>query len=128
MKKTLNAKGFYLLTVCLLFLLSAVGACSNSPDLETQLSGKWQRTQGDGIVVINLATNPKTLTVDGHSYNAEIETVDKGTYTVKVKVQASTGGPELWSLSQKWNDNGSSFKLAFRHNGTTETLVPAGKS
>ena len=128
MKKTLNAKDFTLFTVCLIFILLAFSACSSKADLETQVSGKWQRTQGDGIVDINLATNPKTLMIDGRSYTAEIEAVDQGTYTVKVKVQAPSGDPEVWSLSQKWNDNGSSFKLAFRHNGTTETLVPINKS
>jgi hypothetical protein len=128
MKKTLNAKAFTLLTVCVMLLLLFFGACSNTADLQTQVSGKWQRTQADGIVDINLAATPKTLVLDGQSYTAEIEGVDQGTYTVKVKVHPSDGDPETWSLSQKWNDNGSSFNLAFRHNGTTETLVPAGKS
>ncbi|WP_419655903.1 uncharacterized protein Dvar_50100 [Desulfosarcina variabilis str. Montpellier] len=128
MKKTLNAKAFPLLTVCVMLLLPVFCACTSSTDLETQVSGKWQRTQGDGIVDINLSATPKTVVLDGQSYTAEIEGVDKGTYTVKVKVQPTSGDAEIWSLSQKWNDNGSSFKLAFRHNGTTETLVPAGKS
>lgn len=125
MKKTLIALTITLLTLCALL---AVSGCSSTADLETQISGKWQRTKGDGIVDINLASTPKTLTFDGHSYDAVIEKVDQGANTVQVKVQTPSGESEVWSISQKWNDNGSSFKLAFRHNGTTETLTPAGQS
>lgn len=128
MKKKLSSSTFTLLTLCALLALIAIFSCSNQADIETQVSGKWQRTTGDGIVDINLAGNPKTLVFDGQSYNAVIEKVDQGTNTVQVKVQTPSGESEVWSISQKWNDNGSSFKLAFRHNGTTETLVPAGQS
>ncbi len=128
MKNASNARRFTLLAICGLFLALALCACSNTADLETQVSGKWRRTHGEGVVDINLATTPKTLIVDGQSYNAEIEGIDKGNYTVNVKVQTSSGQPEVWSLIQKWNDNGSSFNLAFRHNGTTETLTPADQS
>ena len=128
MNKLLNASTFTLLTLCAVLSLLAVYGCTSATDLETQVSGKWQRTQGDGIVDINLANNPKTLTFDGQSYAAVIEKVDQGTNTVQVKVQTPAGESEIWSLSQRWNDNGSSFKLAFRHNGTTETLAPAGQS
>lgn len=128
MRKPLNAWTITLLTLCASLSLLAFCACSNTADLETQISGKWQRTQGDGLVDIDLSHTPKTLIVDGQSYRAEVEKIDQGTYTVQIKVQNEAGGAEVWSITQKWNDNGSTFKLAFRHNGTTETLVPAGQS
>ena len=128
MKTTLNTSALTLLKLCALLSLLAFFGCSSTADLATQVSGKWQRTKGDGIVDINLAKAPKTLNVDGQSYNAEIEKVDQGTYTVEVKVKTPSGEQEVWSLSQRWNDNGSSFKLAFKHNGTTETLVPVSHS
>jgi hypothetical protein len=128
MRKTLNALTLALLSLCALLVMLNLCGCSNTKDLETQISGKWQQVQGDGLVDINLTSDPKTLNINGQSYNAVVEKVDKGTYTVEVKVQTPAGGSEVWTLSQKWDDNGSSFKLAFRHNGTTETLQPVGQS
>ena len=89
---------------------------------------RWQRTDGNGTVEINLANDPKSLVIDGQSYKAAIEKIEKGSYTTLVKVEVETGKAEVWSLRQVWDDNGSTFKLAFRHNGTQETLVHAGQS
>ena len=128
MKMMLNARTFTLLAMVALLCLPVFWACSDTADLQTQVSGKWQSTQDNGIVAINLTGDPKSLIINGQSYDAVVESVDQGTYTVQVKVQTPTGQSEVWFLSQKWNDNGSSFKLAFRHNGTTETLVPVARS
>ena len=128
MKKTLNAKAFPLLTVCVMLLLPVFCACTSSTDLETQVSGKWQRTQGDGIVDINLSATPKTVVLDGQSYTAEIEGVDKGTYTVKVKVQRHRVTPR-YGLSAR---NGmTTGRHSSWPSGTMEPprrWVPAGKS
>lgn len=128
MKYPLNRRRLILLVLFVLcFFLTIVG-CSSGPDMESQLTGKWQRTQGEGTVDINLAGSTKTVALDGHTFPAVVEKIDKGTFTVKLKVEVAAGKSEEWSLTQRWNDNGSSFKIAFRHNGTTETLVPAGQS
>ena len=71
---------------------------------------------------INLAKEPKSMTIDGRAFNAFVENIDKGSNTVKVKVETEAGKTEVWSIHQVWNDNGSTFKLKFRRNGTTETL------
>jgi hypothetical protein len=126
MKKTLTVQHLFLSAV--LFLLSIVIGCGSEASLETQISGSWQRTQGGGTVDIHLAGDPKSLVVDGQSYKAAIERIEKGSFTTLVKVEVEAGKTEVWSLRQVWDDNGSTFKLAFRHNGTHETLVPAGRS
>ena len=48
--------------------------------------------------------------------------------TVELLVNSDTGASEKWSLHQRWNDNGSAFTITLMHNGTSETLVPVGKS
>ena len=126
MKKALTVH--HVILVVVFFLFSLVIGCGSEASIETQISGSWQRTDGTGTVEINLAGEPKSLVIDGQSYNAAIEKIEKGSYTTLVKVEFETGKAEVWSLRQVWDDNGSTFKLAFRHNGTQETLVPAGQS
>jgi hypothetical protein len=109
-------------------IVGMVIGCGNEEKLETQISGSWQRTQGDGTVEINLEKSPMSLAFDGKTYAARIDKVDKGKNSVHLKVTTENGTSEEWILHQIWNDNGSAFKLAFSHNGTYETLVAAGKS
>lgn len=114
-----------ILTVVSFIMVFFVIGCASEGKIEEQISGKWKSTKGDGTVVINLASDPKSLAIDGHSYKAVIKEIDKGSFTTLVDVEIETGKTEVWSLRQVWDDNGSTFKLAFRHNGTQETLVPA---
>jgi len=127
MRRSLTVQ--YVIRLVVSFILfSIVFGCGSGTTLETQISGTWNRTQGNGTVDINLANESKSLVIDGHSYKAVVEKVDKGTFTTLVKVEIEAGKTEVWSIRQVWDDNGSTFKLAFRHNGTQETLVHADKS
>jgi len=115
--------------IVLAFIISGmVVGCGSEEKLETQISGSWQRVQGDGTVEINLEKSPLSLVFDGKTYAATIDKVDKGKNSIHIKVATENGTSEEWLLHQIWNDNGSTFKLAFSHNGTQETLVSAGKS
>lgn len=127
MKKSL-AMQRVIFTAVFFLLFSFVIGCGSQAKMETQISGSWQRAQGNGAVDINLANEPKSLVIDGHSYKAVIEKTEKGSFTTVIKVEIETGKTEVWSFRQVWDDNGSTFKLAFRHNGTLETLVRAGQS
>jgi hypothetical protein len=124
MKKSMTLQ-YAISTVIFLLLFSFVISCGSQANMETQISGSWQRSDGNGTIDINLVNDPKSLVVDGHSYKAVVEKTEKGSFTTLVKVEIETGKTEVWSLRQVWDDNGSTFKLAFRHNGTMETLVPA---
>jgi hypothetical protein len=113
-------------TAVFFLLFSFVTGCGSKANMETQISGTWNRIEGNGTVDIDLINEPKSLVIDGHTYKAVVEKTDKGSFTTIVKVEVETGKTEVWSLRQVWDDNGSNFKLAFKHNGTQETLVPAG--
>lgn len=125
MKRSLTAQRV-ILTALFFLLFSIVIGCSSVKKLQTQINGTWQRVQGDGTVEINIVNDPKSLMIDGHSYAVTIEKIDLGSYSMNLKVETEAGNTETWTLRQIWNDNGSSFTLAFNHNGTQEMLV-AGK-
>ena len=127
MRRSLNTQ-HVILTAVSFILFSIVIGCGSNADLATQISGKWKPLQGEGIVDINLAKEPKSMTIDGHAFNAVVENIDKGSNTVQVRVETEAGKTEVWSIHQVWNDNGSTFKLNLRHNGTTKTLVFVGHS
>ena len=128
MKRNLNVSKYIIAAAGLLLFLLVVGGCGSDVNMEAQISGKWKPIKENSIVDINLAQDPKTLIVDGHTYKAVVENIDKGSSTMQVKVETESGKSEVWIIRQVWDDNGSTFKLAFRHNGTTKTLVPAEKS
>ena len=117
-----------IVTVFVFIIAGMVVGCGSKETLESQISGSWQRTQGDGIVEINLDKKPVSLVLDGKTFAAAIDKIDKGNNSVHLKVANDTGTSEEWVLHQIWNDNGSTFKLVFRHNGTQETLLSAGRS
>ena len=127
MRKSLKVQSA-VITVFAFIIVGMVFGCGNQEKLETQISGSWQRTEGDGTVEINLDKSPMSLVFDGKTYAATIEKVDVGHNTVHLKVATDNGASEEWVLHQMWNDNGSSFKLTFSRSGAQETLVPAGRS
>jgi ABC-type oligopeptide transport system substrate-binding subunit len=128
MKQRLRVSTSILSVLFLFVAFAALGGCGSDADLETQLSGKWQRSGSDATVDIQLAKNGASLALDGHVYTAVVENVDRMTNTVKLKVNTDSGQNEEWSLHQMWDDNGSSFTVNLTRNGATETLRPVGKS
>jgi len=124
--KSSRLKTYAVLTLFVFFTLSFVSGCgstSSSTDLPKDLSGTWQRTKGEGTVEIQLAKEPMSVMMDGKTYPAHITKVDNGSYSLHIKVENDKGQPEEWILRQVWNDNGSSYSLAFIHEGTNEKLV-----
>jgi hypothetical protein len=116
------------LTGCIFLLAMITCGCAGGSDIQEQISGKWKRSEGDGTVEIQLVTAPKSLIIDGQKYSAVVEKIDKGRFSVKVKVQNSEGKTEMWNLWQIWDDNGTKFKLAFDHGGSKEILIRSGHS
>ena len=110
------------LAVAFIFMLSMLVGCSGGTNLQSEVSGTWQRTQSEGIVEINLEKNPNNLKINDKVYLATIEKIDKGKFSVYLKVETTPGQMEAWTLQQMWDDNGSSFKIAFSRNGTKEIL------
>lgn len=127
MRRSLKVQSV-VVTVFALIMFAMVIGCASEEKIETQISGSWQRTEGDGTIEIKLDNSPISLVFDGKTYAATIDKVDKGHNSVHLKVATDNGTSEEWILQQVWNDNGSSFKLAFLHNGTREILVSAKRS
>jgi hypothetical protein len=121
MKQSLTGPCVFGIALFILTVTILIG-CSGGEKIQSQISGTWQRTQGEGTVEINLANDPKSLKIGGQTYSATIDKVDKGSHSVHLKVETTAGQMEVWSLRQIWDDNGSSFKIAFNRNGTQETL------
>lgn len=118
-----NQKAIITMLAVVAFTL-VCGCSGGSKDLTKDVSGSWQRAEGDGTVDINLVKDPLSVTVDGKTYPATITKVDNGSYSLHIAVENGAGQPEEWILRQVWSDNGSDYTLAFSHNGTHERLVP----
>ena len=112
----------------LFILIWAILGRAQGSDLLTEISGKWKAEQGSDVVDIQLSKEIATLTIGGHTFKGVVESSDRGTNTVNVKVKTEDGSSEVWSIHEVWDDNGSTFNLNLRRNGTTETLVPVGHS
>jgi hypothetical protein len=121
MKKSLNLRGFTLILMFIFSVFLLIG-CSSGENLQSQVSGTWQRTQSEGTVEINLAKKPTSMKIDDKIYPSTIEKIDKGKFSVYLKVENGAGQKEDWTLQQVWDDNGSTFKIAFIRNGTKEIL------
>jgi len=120
---------FTVMASCTLLLAFFIGGCASSDvDLPTQISGKWKPENSDKVVEVQLDKDPKILVVDGKSYPAVIQKVNKDDYMVNVQVQTEEGKTEVWSLRQMWNDNGSAFKLSFGHGGVHEVLISTNQT
>jgi len=111
------------ITPVLMFMLAMVISCASAEKLEKQVSGTWQGTETQEIVVINLADDSKSIAIGEKTYPATIEKVDVGNYLVNLKVQTESGVAETWTLRQVWNNNGSDFTLVINRTGNQETLV-----
>ena len=111
-----------MLTVVFIFTVSIWIGCSSTETFQSQFSGTWDRAQGEGTVEINLAKDNKSLKINDKIYSAAIDKIDKGNFIVYLKVETTAGQVEDWTLRQIWDDSGSSFKIAFNHNGTKEIL------
>lgn len=116
------------LTAIVVLTLALVFGCSSGKDLPTQISGTWQRAQGDGTIEINLVQEPLSMVLDGKSYPTTIKNIDKGAYSLHLNVETEAGQLEEWVLRQIWDDNGTNFSLSFNHNGSHEKLVHGQQS
>jgi hypothetical protein len=120
---------FTVMASCILLLAFFIGGCAGSDvDLPTQISGKWKPEKGDQVIEVQLAKDPKALVIDGKSYPAVIQKINKDDYMVNLQVQTAEGKTEVWSLRQMWNDNGSAFKLSFGHGGVHEVLISTNQT
>lgn len=127
MKKEPKHKRAVILAIVIL-TLALMCACSTGTELPTQVSGTWQRAQGEGTIEIMLDREPLSLTMGGKTYPATIKSIDTGSYSIHLNVETEPGHSEEWILRQVWDDNGSSYALSLNHKGINEKLVSAQRS
>jgi hypothetical protein len=103
-----------------------LSGCSGSSDILKEVSGQWEDTQENATIEIDLAGDAKSIKVGDQAYAVSIDKIEMGKYQVNLKVSNGSGQPEMWALRQVWDDNGSSFKLAFEKSGQKKMLLPKG--
>ena len=121
--KTRNLSLLAIFAVLSIGLIMTTCGCSGKNKLLQEVSGQWQDSQNQTVVDIRLVGDSKSVTVGGHPYPVSIEKVELINYLVKLKVQNGAPEPESWTIMELWDENGSSFKLSFNHNGQSEVLV-----
>ena len=110
------------MTAIIALSLAFIG-CGSSTNLLDDISGVYKSSQGEKPVAINLASDAKSLVIDGQNYPVTVEKINMDRYEVDLKVTGTGGKTETWTLRQIWDDTGSNFKLAFNRNGSEEELT-----
>jgi hypothetical protein len=119
----------YLLFFVVIFVFGlTLAGCSGKSDILKEISGQWQSNQDKATVDINLVGDAKTIKVGDQPYSVSVDKIDMDKYQVNLKVKNGSDQPELWTLREIWNDNGSGLKLAFEHGSEKKILLPKGQS
>ena len=117
----------YCLFLTAVFAVGLVlSGCSGSADILKEVSGQWENTQDNATIEINLAGDAKSIKVGEQAYTVSVDKIVMDKYQVNLKVNNGSNQPELWTLRQIWDDNGSSFRLAFEKSGQKKMLLPKG--
>lgn len=103
--------------LCMVF----VGCSGGSGNKLADISGIWKSGNDGTMIEINLVGGQNFLKIGGKTVETSVNSVqgDK----VSLDVKGDNGEMEQWTLFQQWDDNGSSFSLAFRRNGTNDKLT-----
>jgi len=113
--------------VTVLVILVAFGvmfsSCSNKTNIMSEMTGTWKSDKSSEPVTINLSGEQKSIEIGTAKVPVTVDKVDEGAYSIKMTAKPANGGVAAWSLRQVWNDNGSTFRIIFDHDGDEETLT-----
>ena len=112
---------YFCLALAFALCMAFVGCSGGGGDKLADISGIWKRGNDGTMIEINLAGEQNFLKIGDKTVEATVKSVQDDVISLDVK--ADNGQTEKWSLMQVWSDNGSTFSLAFRHNGTNEKLT-----
>ena len=79
------------LTVVFIFTAPILIGCSSAENFQSQFSGTWDRTQGEGTVEIHPGKENISLKINDKTYSAAIDKIDKGNFIVYLKVETTAG-------------------------------------
>ncbi len=111
------------LCLALAFVLSMVfiGCSGGSGNKLADISGIWKRGNDGAMIEINLVGERNFMKIGEKTVDTSVKSVQNDVISLDAKTD--NGQTENWTLMQVWDDNGSSFSLAFRHNGTNDKLT-----
>ena len=112
---------YFCLALAFALCVAFVGCSGSSGDKLSDISGIWKRGNDGTKIEINLTGEQNFLKIGEKTVEATVKSVQDDVISLNVK--ADNGQTEKWTLRQVWDDNGSSFSLAFRHNGTNDNLT-----
>ena len=112
---------YFILALAFALCVAFVGCSGGSGNKLAEISGIWKRGNDGTTIEINLAGEQNFLKIGEKTVEATVKSVQNDIISLNVK--ADNGQTEKWTLRQVWADNGSSFSLAFRHNGTNDNLT-----
>ncbi len=112
---------YFILALAFALCVVFVGCSGGSGNKLAEISGIWKRGNDGTTIEINLAGEQNFLKIGKKTVAATVKSVQDDVISLDVKTD--NGQTEKWTLRQVWDDNGSSFSLAFRHNGTNDNLT-----
>ncbi len=112
---------YFCLALAFVLCMVFVSCSGSSGDKLADISGIWKRGNDGTMIEINLAGEQNFLKIGDKTVEATVKSVKDDLISLDVK--ADNDQTEKWTLMQVWDDNGSTFSLAFRHNGTKDNLT-----
>ena len=112
---------YFCLALAFVLCMVFISCSGSSGDKLADISGIWKRSNDGTTIEINLAGEQNFLKIGEKTIEATVKSVKDDLISLDVKVDNDQ--TEKWTLMQVWNDNGSTFSLAFRHNGTKDNLT-----
>ncbi len=113
--------------VIVLIIFVALGfmfsGCSNKSNIMSEMTGTWKSSKSGDAIKINLSGDQKSIEIGTSKVPVTVNKVDEGASLVILKAKTANGSDQEWSLRQVWNDNGSTFRIIFDHDGDEETLT-----
>ena len=112
---------YFCLALAFALCIAFVGCSGGSGNKLADISGIWKRGNDGTMIEINLTGEQNFLKIGDKTVEAMVKSVQDDVISLDVK--ADNGQTEKWTLMQVWDDNGSTFSLSFRHNGTNDKLT-----
>jgi hypothetical protein len=104
-----------------------LSACGGSADLQKQMSGTWEERHDHQTFVLKLTGDSKTISIDQKTYPVVVDAQDKEKGELRLKVENGGEKPEVWVLTQLWEDT-DWFNIEVNREGHTEVLIPKSRS
>ncbi len=112
---------YFCLALAFVLCMFFIGCSAGSGNMLADISGTWKRGNDGTMIEINLTGEQNFLKIGEKTVEATVKNVQDDLISLDVK--ADNGQTEKWTLMQVWDDNGSTFSLAFNRNGSKDKLT-----